>query len=162
MLDINPGLTLWTIITFIVVLAILRAAAWKPLIAAIVAREESIRKSLADAEVARSEAVQLRDETNRQLAMAEEQSQRIIRDGREMGERLKAELLEKAQTSSRHMIEQAKEEIQREKEAALVQLRGEVSDLVLGAAGKVLDANLDTPKQRQLAESAIREITQGA
>jgi F-type H+-transporting ATPase subunit b len=75
-----------------------------------------------------------------------------------MGERLKAELLEKANATSLRMIEQAKEEIRREKDAALLQLRSEAGDLVIAAAGKLLDANLDTPKQRQLADAAIKEI----
>jgi F0F1-type ATP synthase membrane subunit b/b' len=56
------------------------------------------------------------------------------------------------------MIEQAKEEIRREKDAALTQLRSEATDLVIAAAGKILDANLDTTKQRQLADAAIRDI----
>jgi F-type H+-transporting ATPase subunit b len=75
-----------------------------------------------------------------------------------MGERIKAEVVEKAHTSSRHMIEQAKDEIRREKEAALTQLRTEVADLAILAAGKLLDANLDTPKQRQLVDATIKEL----
>ena len=158
MLEINSGLIVWTILTFVIVLAILRSAAWKPLLAALSAREESIRSSLREAADARGEAARLLEENKRQLAQAEEQSRRIIREGRDMGERLKAELLEKANTTSLRMIEQAKEEIQREKDAALVKLRAEAGDLVIAAAGKVVDANLDTPKQRQLADAAIREI----
>src|SRR5512140_307541 len=144
MLDINPGLILWTIITFVVVVLILRAVAWKPLLGALTAREEQIRSSLQHAEQAHQEAQRLLEENRKQLAAAEEQSQRIIREGRTLGERLKAEIMEKANASSRHMIDQAKEEIKREKEAALVQLRGEVADLAITAAGKILDAHLDT------------------
>ncbi len=158
MLEINSGLILWTILTFVIVLVILRSAAWKPLLGALAAREESIRASLREAEDARAQAARLLEENRRQLAQVEEQSQRIIREGRDMGERLKAELLEKANTSSLRMIEQAKQEISREKDAALTQLRAEATDLVIAAAGKILDANLDTPKQRQLADAAIREI----
>ena len=158
MLEINSGLILWTILTFIIVLIILRKAAWKPLLGALSAREESIRASLRDAENARGEAARLLEENRRQLAQAEEQSRRIIREARDLGERLKAELLEKANATTRGMIEQAKEEIHREKDAALIQLRSEATDLVIAAAGKILDANLDTPKQRQLADAAIREI----
>jgi F-type H+-transporting ATPase subunit b len=158
MLEINSGLILWTILTFIIVLVILRKAAWKPLLGALSAREESIRASLRNAENARGEAARLLEENRRQLAQAEEQSRRIIREGRDLGERLKAELLEKANATTRGMIEQAKEEIHREKDAALIQLRSEATDLVIAAAGKILDANLDTPKQRQLADAAIREI----
>jgi F-type H+-transporting ATPase subunit b len=158
MLELNPGLILWTILTFIIVVLILRAAAWKPLLGALTAREEQIRSSLQHAEQAQQEAQRLLEENRKQLAAAEEQSQRIIREGRMLGERLKAEIMEKANASSRHMIDQAKEEIMREKEAALVQLRGEVADLAITAAGKILDANLDTAKQRQLVDAAIKDL----
>lgn len=161
MFDINPGLIVWTIITFLVVLAILRFTAWKPLLAALASREEKVRSSLERAEKAQQEAQRLLEENQRQLALAEEQSQRIIREGREMGEKLKGEIVEKANASSRHMIDQAKDEIAREKEKALVQLRTEVADLAIAAAGKLLDANLDTPKQRQLVDTAIRELNKG-
>jgi F-type H+-transporting ATPase subunit b len=158
MLDINPGLIVWTIITFIIVVLILRAVAWKPLLAALTSREEQIRSSLQHAEQAQQEAQRLLEENRKQLAAAEEQSQRIIHEGRTLGERLKAEIMEKANASSRHMIDQAKEEITREKEAALVQLRGEVANLAIAAAGKLLDANLDTAKQRQLVDAAIKDL----
>jgi F-type H+-transporting ATPase subunit b len=162
MLEINSGLILWTILTFVIVLVILRSAAWKPLLAALAAREESIRTSLREAADARAEAARLLEENKRQLAQAEEESRRVIREGRDMGERLKSELLEKANATSQRMIEQAKEEIQREKDAALVKLRAETGELVIAAAGRVLDANLDTPKQRQLADAAIREIAEAS
>ena len=158
MLEINSGLILWTILTFVIVLLILRKAAWKPLLGALAAREESIRASLREAEDARAQAARLLEENKRQLARAEEQSRSIIMEGRDMGDRLKGEILEKANATTRVMIEQAKEEIRREKDAALTQLRSEATDLVIAAAGKILDANLDTPKQRQLADAAIREI----
>ncbi|MBM2841085.1 MAG: synthase subunit [Bacteroidetes bacterium] len=158
MLELNPGLVFWTIVTFIAVLAILKKVAWKPLIQALVSREEGIRTALDEAETAQKEAQRLLDENRRQLAKAEEESHRIIREGREMGEKLKSEIVEKANASSRVMIEQAKDEIRREKEAALIQLRTEVADLAIGVAGKILDQNLDTPKQRQLADSAIKEL----
>jgi len=158
MLELNPGLVVWTIITFLVVLAILRVTAWKPLLAALAAREEKIRSSLEQAEQAREEAARLLEENKQQRTQAEQEAQRIIAQGREMGEKLKAELTEKAASSSRHMIDQAKEEIRREKEAALVQLRTEVADLAILAAGKIIDENLDTPKQRALVDQAIENI----
>jgi F-type H+-transporting ATPase subunit b len=86
----------------------------------------------------------------------------VIKEGRDLGERLKAEILEKANASSRDLVAQAKDEIQREKEAALVQLRTEVGELAVAAAGKILDANLDTAKQHALADAAIKELTKGA
>ena len=135
MLEINSGLILWTILTFVIVLIILRKAAWKPLLGALAAREESIRASLREAADARAQAARLLEENKRQLAQAEEQSRRIIMEGRDMGDRLKGEILEKANATTRVMIEQAKEEIRREKDAALTQLRSEATDLVIAAAG---------------------------
>jgi F-type H+-transporting ATPase subunit b len=158
MLDMNPGLILWTIITFVLLLVILRMVAWKPLLGALTAREESIRKSLQEAEEAQQEGRRLLEENRRQLALAEGQSQKIIREGRELGDRLKSEIIDKANASSRQMIDQARDEIRREKDAALGQLRAEVADLAVAAAGKLLDANLDTAASRKLVETAIREL----
>jgi F-type H+-transporting ATPase subunit b len=158
MLDLNPGLILWTIITFLAAMLILRRFAWKPLLGALAAREEKIRAQLERAEHAQAEAERLLSEHQRQLLAAEEQSQRIIREGRTLAEQMKSDILEKASSSARVLIEQAKGEIQREKESALEDLRAEVADLAIMAAGKILDANLDTPKQRQLVDAVIRDI----
>lgn len=158
MLELNPGLIFWTIITFIAVLVILKRAAWKPLVQALVSREEKIRTALDDAERAQQEAQRLLEEHKRQIARAEVESQRIIKEGREMGEKVKAEIVEKANASARNLIDQAKDEIRREKESALTQLRTEVADLAIGVAAKLIDQNLDTAKQRQLADAAIKEL----
>ena len=154
MLEINPGLILWTILTFVIVLVILRRTAWKPLLTALKEREDSIRTSLHDAEEARQQA-QTASGGEQEADGHRRKSSRsaIIKEGRDMAERLKAEILEKANTSSQQMVVQAREEIQREKETALTQLRSEVADLAIMAAGKILDANLDT------AQSSVRSWT---
>jgi F-type H+-transporting ATPase subunit b len=161
MLEINPGLIIWTIITFVIVLMILRWAAWKPLVGALAAREEKIRSSLEQAEQARQQAQALLEEHRKAVAAAEDQVQRILTEGRTLADKQRVEINEKAQASARHLLAQAKEEIQREKDAALQQLRTEVADLAIGVAGKILDKNLDTPAQRSLADAAIREINKG-
>ena len=159
MLEINPGLIIWTVITFLIAAFILGKTAWRPLVKALSDREAKIRASLEQAERAHEEAQRLLEENRRQLAAAEEQAARIIKEGRDLGERLKSEILEKAQAASRQTVEQAKAEISREKDAALVQLRGEVADLAVAAAGKILEANLDVQQQRRLVDSAIRELS---
>ena len=161
MFEINPGLILWTILTFLVVLGILRWAAWKPLVGALSAREEKIRSAIDQAEQAKQQAQALLAQHRKQLAAAEDQVQRILTEGRALADKQRTEIAEKAAASARHMLEQAKQEIQREKDAALLQLRSEVADLAIGAAGKILDKNLDTPAQRSLVDAAIREINKG-
>jgi F-type H+-transporting ATPase subunit b len=158
MFEINPGLIVWTIITFVAALVILRVAAWKPILEVLSRREEKIRGQLDQAERAQAEAQRLLVENKRQLAEAGEQSQRIIRESRQAAEKVKAEIVDKANASARSMIDQARGEIQREKESALQQLRREVADLAIGAAGKILDANLDTPKQRKLVDTVIKDL----
>jgi F-type H+-transporting ATPase subunit b len=158
MLDINPGLILWTILTFLVLLVVLKKLAWKPLLHALTAREEKIRVSLQQAEEAQKAAKELLEENRKQLAKSGEESQRIIREGRELGEKLKTEIVERANSASRQMVAQAKEEIGREREAALLQLRGEVADIAIMAAGKILDANLDSPKQRALVDGVLQNL----
>ncbi|MGB6120403.1 MAG: F0F1 ATP synthase subunit B, partial [Bacteroidota bacterium] len=155
------GLIVWTIITFVVALVILRAAAWKPLLDVLTQREEKIRGQLDQAERAQEEAQRLLEENRRQLAEAGEQSQRILREGRQVADKLKSEIVDRANTSARSIIEQAKGEILREKDSALQQLRTEVADLAIGAAGKILDANLDTPKQRKLVDAVIKDMDKG-
>ena len=139
-------------------LAILSKVAWKPLLHALTSREEQIRTALQQAEEAQTEAKKLLEENKRQLAQAEAHSQQAMREGRVMGERLRVEIVEKANANARAMVEQAKEEIRRERDAALTQLRGEVADLAVIAAGKIIDANLDVNKHRQLVDNVIKDI----
>lgn len=158
MLEVNPGLIFWTIVTFLAVLVILAKTAWKPLLHALTAREEHIRTALQQAEEAQAEAMRLLEENRRQLAMAEARAQEAIREGREMGERLRTEIIEQANQNARKLLEQAKEEIRRERDAALNQLRGEVADLAVAAAGKIIDTHLDVQKHRALVDSVINQL----
>jgi F-type H+-transporting ATPase subunit b len=158
MLNIESGLIFWTVITFIVLLIALSKAAWKPLITALTSREEKIRTDLQEAEAANQEAKRLLEENKRNLAQAEQQAQSIIKEGRTLAEQIKNEIVDKAHQASRQMIEQAKEEIGREKESALMQLRTEVADLAVGAASKIIDANLDPTRQQTIVDEVIKGI----
>ena len=158
MLDLNPGLAIWTAITFFLLLFVLRKFAWKPLLNALQSREERISSSLEQAQNAREEAKRLLEENKKNLQRAEEQAQQVIREGRAAAERLKNEIVEKANASSRRMIEQAKGEIQREKETALNELRREVVDLAIQAASKIIGEELDERHHRKVVEGFLRDL----
>ena len=158
MLELNPGLMIWTIITFLILLILLRKLAWKPLVAALQKREDHIKLSIDQAESKLEEAKQISDENRRQLAQAEEHSQKVIKEGRELAEKIKSEIVDKARQQSRHMVEQAKLEIEREKEAALLRLRGEVANLAIDAASKILGEALDSDKHRKVIDSFLNEM----
>lgn len=158
MLEINPGLIIWTIITFIVLVIVLKRFAWKPLMQALTSREEKIRESLEQAEHARHEAQRLIDENQKQMAHAQGEFQRMMREAREEAEKLRAKRKQEAEAEARKIIDQGKMEIEREKDAALVQLRGEVADLALLAASKILDEELDEKKHRRVVDSLLDNL----
>jgi F-type H+-transporting ATPase subunit b len=158
MLDINPGLILWTIITFIILLFILGKVAWKPLVNALQAREQSIRDALLKAEEARKEAERLLAENTQAMKHANEETSRILKEGRELAEQIKNEIVTNAHESAKTMMGQAKEDIQREKETALLQLKNEVADLAMNAAEKIIDETLDEAKQKKLVDKVLQSL----
>src|SRR5258708_2343441 len=101
MLDPNPGLIVWTIVTFILLAFILRKFAWKPLLDALHKREEHVRQSIERAEQAKQDAERILEENRKQLANAEAEARRIMNEGRALSEKLKNELLEQANQQSR-------------------------------------------------------------
>ncbi len=158
MLNPNPGLIIWTIITFVLLLILLKKFAWKPLLEALQRREESVRNSIERAERAKQEAERLLEENRKQLERAGHEGQRILNENRALAEKLKEEIVDKANQQSRHMVEQARQEIERDKEAALIQLRGEVATLAVQAAGKILDETLDEHKHRKLVDTYLKGL----
>lgn len=158
MLEINPGLIIWTIITFLILMILLRKFAWKPLVGALQKREEHIRLSIDQAEERLQQAKHQSEENRKLIAVAEEKAQKLIREGRDLGEKLKNEITEKAQQHSRYMVEKAKLEIEREKDAALLRLRSEVANLAIGVAGKVLGETLDADKHKKMIDSFLNEM----
>ncbi len=158
MLEINPGLIIWTIITFLLVIVILRKFAWKPLLHSLETREENIRSSIERAETAAQDAEQLLAQHKKQLSEAEEKSQKLIKEGRELGEKLKNDIITGARLQSRQLVEQAKLEIEREKEAALLRLRSEIADLAIKAAGKIINENLDSGRHKKIVDNFLDEM----
>jgi len=155
MLEVNSGLIVWTIITFVLLLVVLRKFAWKPLLESLERREEHIRTAIERAEQARSEAEKMMEENRRRLATAEQEGQRILGESRALAEKLKDEIVAKANQHSRSMIDHAHQEIERAKESALAALRGEVATLAIRVAEKILDETLDEKRHRKLIDSSL-------
>jgi len=158
MLDINPGLILWTILTFIILLFILSKVGWKPLVNALQAREQSIRDALQKAEEAKRESERMLAANTAAMAKANEETSRILKEGRELAEQMKSEIVAKAREGAKALMEQAKEDIQREKETALLQLRNEVADLAVNVAEKIIDETLDEAKRKKLVDSTLQSL----
>ena len=158
MFDINPGLIVWTIATFLLLMAILGKFAWKPMIKALHNREQKIRDAVEQAEKARTETAELLKRNEQNMARAEEGYQRVIREGKELAEKMKEEIVAKARQQAQRELQMAKEEIQRDIEAAKQQLRSEVADLAVKAAERILDETLDAQKHKKIVDAFLNQL----
>jgi len=158
LLDIDPGLMIWTIITFFLLLFLLGKFAWRPIIKTLQEREEQIRGSLEQADKARREADVLIAKNNEILAKAEREAQDVVRKAKEEAEKLKTSYQLQAKVETDKMLNTARKEIESEKNAAVVQLRREMADLVVTAAGKVIGSALDGDKHRKVIDDFINEL----
>jgi F-type H+-transporting ATPase subunit b len=158
LLSPSGGLMLWTLIIFAVLLWILARFAFKPMLAAVEAREKSLQAALDKARTDREEAEQVLAEHRRQLEAARNEAQRLIVEGRATAEQLRSELLEQTHAQQQEMLERARRDIETEKEKAIHALRREAVDLALAGAGKVIERNLDSDANRRLVETYLASL----
>ncbi|MFZ1082490.1 MAG: F0F1 ATP synthase subunit B [Candidatus Kryptoniota bacterium] len=158
MLQLNTGLIIWTALTFGVLLIVLRAYAWKPILKMLDAREQTIRQSIERAEQAKKEAERILNENKKNLAKAEEVAQQVIREARELSEKIRAETASRATIEGNKLIDKAREEIERDKQLAMTQLHGLVAELAVKAAEKILNEAIDEAKQKKLVEDFINSL----
>lgn len=158
LLKVNPGLTFWTIVTFIVALLILRVTAWKPIISTLSEREKTIRESLEGAKRERLEAERLLEEQKGAVAEARREVAELVRKNQAEVEAAREQALAKAKADAESLLEQARKTIDEERAKAVAELRHAAVDLALAAAGKLLEVNLDEQKQRKLAEDFLQKL----
>jgi F-type H+-transporting ATPase subunit b len=152
------GLVIWTIITFLFLLFILRKFAWKPILGAVEEREEGIKSALASAESARKEMQNLKADNERILNEARAEREAMLKDAREIKVKMIADAKDEAQTQASKMIEQAQTAIESEKKAAMAELRNQVASLSIEIAEKVVRQELSNKdKQLQLVESMLSD-----
>ena len=159
--DINTGLSTWTLIVFAVLVIVLGKYAWGPILAAVEAREKRIQSHLDEAAARNAEAERLLQEHREQLADARRQASEVLADAKAAGDRVRKEIEEKARVEGQAILARATAEIGRERDAALETLRRESIDLALAAAAKLLEEKLDAPKDRELVERYLRDVTRG-
>lgn len=158
MFELNPGLSIWTSVVFLLLVVVLGKFAWKPMLKSLREREDFIRDSLEQAENARAEAAELLKQNERNMARAHEEYQKIVREARALGDKMKEEIVTKAHQQAQRELQNTKDEIQRDIDAAKQQLRAEVADLAVKAAEKILDETLDAAKQKKLIESTLNKM----
>jgi F-type H+-transporting ATPase subunit b len=154
----DPGLYIWTIVTFLVLVAALAKFAWRPLLEALERRQDAIRKSLDDAQKAKQELERLHVESQRILAAARSEADQILSATRSDANRFREELKQKAQAEATGIVKNAERQIELETARALQQIRTEAVDLSVAIASKLLERNLTKEDNERLIEETFKQI----
>jgi len=154
----DPGLFIWTIVTFLVLLALLAKFAWRPLLEALDTRQNAIRKSLDDAQQARQELERLNAESAQIIARSRQEADAIITQSRADGDRLREEIRQKARSEADLIVKNAERQIQLETSRAIEQIRHEAVDLSVMIASKIIQRNLTREDNERLIDEALRQV----
>jgi F-type H+-transporting ATPase subunit b len=156
--EIDPGLFVWSVITFLILVGLLYKFAFNPLMRMQKTRQAEIHQSIVDAENLRDEAQQLLADYKQQLAQARQEADSIVERARKAGESSKAEVLEEARVQAEATLSKARQQIERDTNQALQQIREEAADLTITATAKVARSSLSEEDQLRLIQEAINEI----
>jgi F-type H+-transporting ATPase subunit b len=156
--DLNPGLTLWTAITFLVLLVVLSKFAWGPIVKMLNERERTIRDAIEAAKKERAEAERMLGEQKNALLKAQREAAEIARRNQQEVEALRQELTARARKEADELVATARQQIAEELSKARAELKAQVADLAIDAAGRLVKANLDDKAQRKLVEEYIAQL----
>ena len=157
--DFSFGLFIWQIVIFVGLILLLKKFAWKPILDAVNEREEGIKNALEAAENAKKEMQDLQADNQRILQEARLERDSMLKEAREMKEKIVADAKNEAQAQGQKMIEQAKAAIESEKNAAMNELKLQVSTLSLSIAEKVLKDELSNKEaQTKLVEKMLGDV----
>lgn len=162
LVSVNPGLAIWTLVTFLIVAVVLRWKVWGPLMKIIEGREQTIQDAVDAARKEREEAQKLLADQQVAAEKARKETAELIRQNRVEVEKAKEELVAKARAEADALLTQARRTIEDEKRKALAEVREVAVSLAIGAAGNLLEKNLDEGTQRKLAEDYLGKLPQVA
>jgi F-type H+-transporting ATPase subunit b len=154
----DPGLFIWTILTFLVLVTLLARFAWRPLLQALDSRQELIRKSLDDAQQAKQELERLQHESAQIIRQARIDAEAVVAQSRSDAAKLREEMRQKAKAEADGIVRNAERQIQLETQRALQQIRQEAVDLSVMIASKILRRNLTKEDNEKLIEEALKQV----
>jgi F-type H+-transporting ATPase subunit b len=154
----DTALFLWSVVTFLIVLGILRWKAWGPLMDTLDARAKQIEESLSKAEKVTAEAEQQAEKNEKILNVARKEAQEIVGHARETAEGLKSTLESKGKDQYDAMLDKALIQIEAEKQKALSEIKHTVVDIAIKASEKVIKRNLNTDDNKKMIEQTVDEF----
>lgn len=158
LVQLDPGLFIWTIAVFLTLLLLLKRFAWGPLLAALEQRRAGIRKSLDDADRARKDLEQVQQESETIVRKARAEAETIVSTARADGAKLRDELRRQAQEEAQSILQNAERRIEQERDRALAQIRREAVDVSLMIASKLIRRNLTKEDNDALIDDALEQV----
>jgi F-type H+-transporting ATPase subunit b len=158
LLDVNPGLLIWTIITFSIVVIILRKFAWNPIINALDERAEKIHGDIEKAEQSRKESEKALAEYNQKLISAKDEAIAIVSEANADATRLKNKMLQETQEELKAIKENSLKEIELAKSKALQEVQSHIVELSIAVASQVLKKNLSANDHAAFIKDEISNI----
>jgi len=152
------GLTIWTTVVFLILVAVLGKFAWKPMIQALEDRENGIRKSIDDAAAAQKAAESLKAQLEAELASAHQKAQSLLQDARQEAGSLRDQLMKQADADSRKLVDQTRAQLEEEKQKLTRELRQEVGALSVRVAEKLLRHSMNESEQQKLVQSLLADV----
>jgi F-type H+-transporting ATPase subunit b len=156
--DINLGLTIWTVVVFLLFATVLGKFAWRPLLDLIELRERTVREQVQSAEKAHHEAETLLTQQKEMLREAGREREEMIRRALKEAEQIRAALVAKAKAEAEHILQRAQERIERDTSAALLELRSQVADIAVEAAARIVKSSLTPEAQKKLVKDYIEAL----
>ena len=154
--DFSFGLFIWQVVIFVGLIFLLKKFAWKPILDAVNEREEGIKNALLSAENAKKEMQNLKSDNEKLLAEARAERDSLMKEAREIKDKMINDAKSEAQEAGEKIISQAKAAIESEKNAAMAELKNQVSSLSLEIAEKVLRDELSNKdSQTKLVEKML-------
>jgi len=154
----DPGLFIWTILTFLVLLVLLSKFAWGPLLAALQARQERISQSLDDAKRANEEMERVKRESSEIIRQAHVEASAIVSTSRTDAERVREEGKQKARTEAAAIIASAQRQIEAESVRARDEVRRDAADLAVAIASKLIRRNISVEDNRVMIDEMIGRL----
>ena len=154
----DPGLYIWTILTFLLLVGLLAKFAWRPLLAALDARQEAIRRSLDDVRQAKQDLEKVHAESAKILAQARAEADAIMSSTRTDVNQFREEMRQKARTEADGIVKNAERQIELETARALQQIRHEAVDISVNIASKLLQRNVSKDDNARLIEDTFKQI----
>ncbi|MFC1903609.1 F0F1 ATP synthase subunit B [Chloroflexota bacterium] len=158
-LGINLPVLVAQIVNVVVLLGLLYLVAYKPVMRMLDERSRRIKESMKQTEAIKEQAAHAEEEVKKQLETASKEGQKKIAQAVKIGEEVKQKAQQEARQEAEALITRARAEIHRERDEAIGEVRKEVADLTILAAGKVIDRTLDKKTHRQLIDKVLEEST---